>query len=340
MNNIFFENNFDKLKIFLENNVFNYKKICVVTDENISNLYLKNITESDKVFHYVCKNGEKIKSFESAMHIYKFLIEKKFSRSDILIAFGGGVIGDLSGFIASTFMRGIKFVQIPTTLLAQTDSSIGGKNAINFHNQKNIIGTFYKPNLIYINIGLLKTLPACEFSNGMAEIIKHCLLDKTFYEFMCGQKNILKDEKILIDALKKSVRIKLDIIKNDMYDENSRHFLNFGHTFGHALEAVSDFSFTHGKAVSLGIIFALYLSCTKRLKTSVLEKTSHILETYNLPTKMSGLNKNLIYEKMLSDKKCSNSKINIVLLNEIGKPIINGDITKDEIFDAMNYLER
>ncbi len=335
---IYFEHDLKKLKTVFDNTVFNCAKICVVTDKNIAKIYFKNKPISNKVFYYVCSAGENSKSFDTACSLYKFLIENNFSRQDILIAFGGGVIGDLTGFVASTFMRAIRFIQIPTTLLAQTDSSIGNKNAINFNGVKNIIGTFYKPEFIYINTSFLKTLPPLEISNGMAEIIKYSLLDKDFFNYLIEQKNIFKDEKIFMRVLKKSVRIKLNIVKKDKLEKNTRRFLNLGHTLAHALESVSDFSLGHGQAVSLGIIFALYISCLRNLDVSIMKKVIEILKNYALPTKIHCLNKDAVYTKMFCDKKFDNGKINIVLLNDIGNPIICNDISKTQIFEAMDYL--
>lgn len=335
---IYFEDDFEKFETVFLNAVFNCVKICVVTDKNIAQIYMPLMTKifPDKTLYYVCEPGEISKSIESAQNLYKFLIENNFSRSDILIAFGGGVVGDLTGFVAATYMRSIRFINIPTTLLAQTDSSIGGKNGINFNGVKNLIGTFYLPEIIYINTKLLSTLPAIEISNGMAEIIKHALLDKNFFEFITASKNISFDKQ----TLKRSVDIKLNMIKDDLRDKNNRRFLNLGHTFAHAIEAISKFEISHGQAVSLGIIFALFISHMRNLNHVVLEKTIELLKAYNLPIKISLPDKESVYEKMLCDKKFDNGKINIVLLNDIGNPIICSDVSKKEIFAAMHYLER
>ena len=291
----------------------------IITDENISKLYPELITKN----HFIIKPDEKSKSFEN----YKKIIEKLSKTNEqTIIALGGGVVGDLAGFVASTYKRGIDLIQIPTTLLAMIDSSIGGKNGINLRNKKNYLGTIYQPKLVLIDSDFLKTLPEKEFQNGIAEAIKYfAIFEKPKIEIF--QKKITK-ESDLTKAISECCKLKVEVIKKDEKDKNYRHVLNFGHTIGHAIELL--YNLNHGQAVSIGMIKELQLAIKKRYATTKkLEQIKKALIINNLPTQLP---KNFNVEKILGimkqDKKgkfifaFDKENYNVQLNEEIIKEIL------------------
>ena len=260
----------DKL---IRKNLPDVKKICVIIDKNLPLLLSKKITRSLRRYNPKILNlsvNEKIKSFKVADKIINFLLKENFNRSDCLIALGGGILGDLTAFIASITKRGIKFVNIPTTLLAQSDASVGGKTAVNSNQGKNLIGTFYQPEFVLIDTSLLNSLPRRELICGYGEILKHSLiLDKKFFYWLSkNARKIInkKDKNLLKTAIMKSCEIKSKIVSKDEKEKNLRMILNFGHTFAHGFEGAKNFSkkLNHGEAVLLGMITASQLSYEKK----------------------------------------------------------------------------
>jgi len=329
---IYLENNFNKLfNLIYKLNNNRSKKICVITDKNLERLYILKI-QAKNFFYYSCSPGENSKTLQTVQNIFSFLLSKHFSQQDILISFGGGVICDLTGFIASSYMRGVKnFIKIPTSLLAQTDAAIGGKNALNFFLIKNLIGNIYPAKFIYINTNLLASLSQREISNGMSEIIKHALLNKKLFKILISNNNF--DLEFIKNILPISIKTKFFFIKSN------REFLNLGHTFGHAIESAFDFNLSHGEAISLGIICALYFSYKLNLiNYNLLNQVIQVLKNYNLPTKINSNKSNLIYHNMLHDKKNINHKIKLILLKKISRPVIYISQTKQEIFNALNFI--
>jgi 3-dehydroquinate synthase len=249
------------------------KKICVIVDKKVPQeifMKLKNSLKRYDVKIYKLSVNEKIKNFKLAYKLIEFLIKGNFNKSDCLISLGGGVVGDLSAFVSSLVKRGIRFINIPTTLLAQVDSSIGGKTAVNSDQGKNLIGTIYQPDFVLIDISVLKSLPKREVICGYGEILKHSLiLDRKFFFWLTknGKKIIkAKDEKILSLAIAKSCKIKSLVVSKDENEKNLRMILNFGHTFAHGFEGANNFSkkINHGEAVLLGMIMACQLSYKKK----------------------------------------------------------------------------
>jgi len=329
------------------------KKICVIADKKVPQeifIKLKNSLKRYNVKIYKLSVNEKIKNFKLAYKLIEFLIKENFNKSDCLISLGGGVVGDLSAFVSSLVKRGIRFINIPTTLLAQVDSSIGGKTAVNSDQGKNLIGTIYQPDFVLIDISALKSLPKREMICGYGEILKHSLiLDRKFFFWLTknGKKIIkAKDEKILSIAIAKSCKIKSLVVSKDENEKNLRMILNFGHTFAHGFEGANNFSkkINHGEAVLLGMIMASQLSYNKKklpLKELILIQKHY--RDLNLPMNIKKYFKkkdvNKIISFMKKDKKNFSSKLNLILLKRVGKTIKpNSFIANDSEIRKLLYL--
>lgn len=346
---VLIENDFNNLHLFLSK----YNYIVIITDDNIANLYLNTISDmiGTKLYGtYSISNGEKSKNLSTIEDIYKFLMRIGAKRDYLILALGGGVVGDIAGFVASTYLRGIDFIQIPTTLLSQVDSSVGGKVGVDFLDKKNMIGSFYNPILVYVNISTLKTLPKEQFFSGMAEVIKHgYILDSEYLSFI--EENIFNiknlDENVLKEMIYKSIKIKNTIVTQDERENNIRQILNFGHTFAHALETYKDFNILHGEAVFFGMLCSLNISfCRGYLNEDEFMKSKKLIlafSLYNYNENLKDINIDEIFSIMHFDKKIKNDKINFIVLNKIGNAIIKSDITKDEIYSSIykalhNYI--
>jgi|LGOV01.1.fsa_nt_gb 3-dehydroquinate synthase len=310
--------------------VFTGKKIVVITDENLSRLYGDGLLEKLREANYtvdeiVIKPGEKSKHLNNLGSLYKKLLDLEITRNDLIIAFGGGVVGDLAGFLAATYLRGLKLVQIPTSLLSMVDSSIGGKVAVDLDEGKNLVGTFYHPEIVLIDPELLKTLPKNEFSNGMAEIIKYgCIYDKEMFDEI--SKLHYNDEiyKAIVPIIYRSCQIKSEIVSKDELDRGERMLLNFGHTIGHALEKVYNYEkLTHGEAVAIGMYHITKNSEALGLtKAGTANQIKGILQQYDLPILIDNIVKDKIETIMKNDKKRMGDEINFILLKDIGEAYI------------------
>ena len=317
----------------INKNLPNVKKICIIFDKNLPLVLIKKLSKSLRKYNlkfYRLPAREKTKSFKVAEKIIDFLLKNNFNRSDCIIAFGGGILGDLSAFISSLTKRGVKFINIPTTLLAQADASIGGKTGINSSHGKNLIGTFYQPDFVLIDISMLNSLSRREMISGYSEILKHSLIiDKKFFLWLSkNAKKIInnKDTNLLTMAIMKSCKIKSQIVSKDEKEQNLRMMLNFGHTFAHGFEGAKNFSnkLNHGEAVLLGMMVASQLSYKKKilsLKDLILLKKHYL--SLNLPMNVKKKFKkkeinNIIYF-MKNDKKNLSEKINLILIKKIGK---------------------
>ena len=344
-------------KIFVKKNIFsdivsnhirNYKKskAIIITDINVANYYLKELTQlfkkkNIKTQSIILKAGEKTKDLAIVNKISERLLEMKINRNDIIYALGGGVIGDFSGFLASIILRGIRYIQIPTTLLSQVDSSVGGKTGVNTKSGKNLIGSFYQPSAVFIDPRTLMTLSEKEFLSGYSEVLKYSLInDKKFFLWLdLNYKKIISRQpttmiKIIVNCCKK----KSQIVKKDEKEKNFRMLLNLGHTFAHAIEKELKYKVRHGEAVSVGLLMALRLSVLLKKTTINNYKLieSH-LEKIKLPTTLKLLNarknwksKNL-FNNMLSDKKKIGNNIKFILLKEIGKAYIESNVSKSKV---------
>ena len=329
-------------KIF-KNNLIKFDKCLIVIDKNIPKKVIKLIKKSLKKNTYIhfFKASEINKNMNSVNQILNILLNKNFSREDCLISIGGGITGDVSGFAASLFKRGIKFVNIPTTLLSQVDSSIGGKTGVNTKHGKNLIGSFYQPNLVISDTHFLKTLPKREIICGYGEILKHSLIaNKNFFTFLNkNNKKILNLKSPFIEkAIYESCKIKKNVVEKDENEKGLRKILNFGHTFAHAYEASLGYSkkLNHGEAVILGITSALkfcFKNCLINQKDFFLIE-KHIKNS-NLPNQINKFFKykdiNKIVSFMLKDKKNNTNKISLVLLKKIALPIIKKEYDKNQI---------
>lgn len=297
------------------------QKVVIITDSNVSKLYLAKTKESislqgKEVYCYSFLAGEESKSLETVANIYNFLCENTISRSDLIVALGGGIVGDTAGFVAATYLRGIKFVQVPTTLLAMVDSSIGGKTGINLKSGKNLAGSFYQPSMVIIDTQVLDTLPWSEWQNGIGEIIKYAAIkDKMLFELL--EENKLKEhlDEIIIRCLK----IKKSVVEKDTLDTGIRQILNFGHTLGHSIEKHSNYTIAHGKAVGIGMVLISQWAESKALTSNgTTKRIEKVLKLFEMPT-----NYNLPLEQLwqfaTNDKKRKGNSITLVLLDEIGK---------------------
>lgn len=316
---------------------FGIKTIAVITDSVVDEIYSPLLVTSledagHKVYKYVFKVGEISKSAETYVDILNFLAKKKLTRSDIVLALGGGIPGDIAGFVAATYLRGVKFVQVPTTLLACVDSSVGGKTAINLSEGKNLAGAFYQPDLVLCDYTTLNTLPDNIFADGVAEVIKYGVIaDTELFDLI--EKNHLKEN--IESVITRCISIKRDIVNADEHDNGIRQLLNFGHTFGHAIEKASNFEISHGSAVAMGMIIASRAAFKLNLsENNCTERIVNTLKKYNLPYECPYSSETLI-NSALSDKKRQGEKINIVVPKTIG----NCFLQTINVSELKKYIE-
>jgi 3-dehydroquinate synthase len=319
--------------------------LVIITHPSINSLYgeklSKGLSQANIPTHVIeVPEGEKSKSLAQAEKIYDELLKWKCDRQTVLLALGGGVIGDLTGFIAATYMRGVPFVQVPTTLLAQVDSSVGGKTAVNHPLGKNMIGVFYQPRLVVVDLETLKTLPEKEFKAGLSEVIKYGVIeDPRLFEFLERQfKNILAhDSKALEHIIATSCAIKARVVEKDELESHYRMVLNYGHTIGHAIEALTGYStFTHGEAVAIGMVYAAKLSeITGRCSQDVTCRITDLVENFGLPTKLPSLSADDMIQAMFLDKKTAHKKIRFILVKGIGSIEIVDHVAEPHIQQAL-----
>ncbi|WP_010284202.1 3-dehydroquinate synthase [Bacillus timonensis] len=314
-------------------------KVLVISDESVAALYLNRVLDIlkqrfEEPLSFVIPAGESAKSFDVFYQCQTFALENGLDRSSVILALGGGVVGDLAGFVAATFMRGIPFIQIPTTLLAH-DSAVGGKVAINHDFGKNMIGAFHQPNAVLYDIDLMKTLPKEELRSGFAEVIKHGLIgDREFYGWLTEEITSLDDLQgdKLQHAILKGVAVKAKVVSEDEQEKGLRAILNFGHTLGHAIEAESGYGkITHGDGVAIGMIFALKVSEIIFNINLSSEKIKEWFKLFEFPTTIpKELDKGRLLERMKHDKKATSGKVRMVLLKDIGETIVR-DIDDEQL---------
>ncbi|MCB0732257.1 MAG: 3-dehydroquinate synthase [Ignavibacteriae bacterium] len=317
-------------------------KFLLVIDSNVKKYYSKLINDTFANYSYnivIVNSSEKNKSFETLQKIHSVLIKNKFGRDSVLVAIGGGIIGDIAGFAASTYMRGIKYIQIPTTLLASVDSSVGGKTGLNFQNTKNVIGSFYQPQMVLIDTAFFNTLPNEERLCGLGEIIKYCfLIDQKFYNYV--QKNydevLSNNPKVLEKVITESVKFKGGVVEADERESGIRKVLNLGHTFAHAFEVQQNHKIKHGQAVIVGITCALYLShYLNFVNEKDLENYLSFLLFFSPQIKLSNVNKKKIFTIMQLDKKNRDNKIKFVLLQNVGEILTDVPASKELVYKAI-----
>ncbi len=323
-------------------------KVCILTDSNVEKLYLEPLkqllqTDIESIISYTFPAGEESKNMDTIYKIYQKLIEASFDRQDLLLALGGGVTGDMCGFVAATYLRGIDFVQIPTTLLSQVDSSIGGKTGVDFGQYKNMVGAFYQPKLVYMNLSVLQDLPMEHFRAGMGEILKHGLIkDAAYFSWLIQmQKEIVEMQPDVLETMiGRSCEIKREVVEQDPKEKGERALLNFGHTIGHAVEKLSEFQLIHGYCVAIGIAAACHLSVKKGTLTA--EEAAYIqnvLVSFGLPvTAKLPVTAEEVLEASKHDKKMAAGQIRFILLNHPGKAYIDKTVTDEEMLSAITSV--
>lgn len=323
-----------------------YSKAIIITDQNTPAVFVKKLREALSLLTsvIVLSAGEEEKNIENAQKIWKALLNFGCDRKSVVINLGGGVIGDTGGFAASTFMRGIDFINIPTTLLSQVDAGVGGKNGINFLGIKNLIGTFNQPIAILIDIAILKALPKREFLSGFAEIIKHGLIaDKKYFGIVSSKYPLEFTTNEMQKIISISVQIKAKVVQKDETENDLRKLLNFGHTIGHAIEALSletEKPMLHGEAISIGMFAESIISLQMKMITdSELEQIRQSLINAGLPISTKDMDVSKIIRKMQSDKKNAKGQINFTLLSKIGNAVINQQVADKIINQALKQIQ-
>ena len=308
---IYPEDSFDHLGARMADLSPSGRRIAVITDSHVEKLYLREVLDKLRpvcvgLSSFVIQAGEEHKNLDWIRKILTHLIENRLDRHDIVVALGGGVVGDMAGFAAACYLRGIRFVQIPTTLLSQVDSSIGGKTGVDFDKYKNMVGAFHQPSMVYLNISTLQSLDGLQFASGMGEVLKHGLIrDAGYYEWLLDHMEAIeeRDSATLLQMVVRSVNIKREIVEKDPEEMNDRALLNFGHTAGHAIERLKDFSLAHGQCVALGCVVAAYISWMKL------------------------------------DKKMDKGQLRFILLHQLGDAFIDRTVTDEEIRKALEFID-
>lgn len=322
-------------------------QVLIVTQENIAKHYLSFLQTNLCKFQcdtFFLPEGEQYKSIPEWQKIFDALIQNKHERSTSLIALGGGMVGDMTGFAAACYQRGVNYIQIPTSLMAQVDSAIGGKTAVNHALGKNMLGAFYQPQCVISDVNVLKTLSQREFVSGLAEVIKYALIrDANFYVWLENNVDSIlqRESEALLHVVSSSAAIKAEIVELDEKDHALRNLLNFGHTFGHALESALNYhNILHGEAVAYGIVVASRLSAALNLIS--FEDVDRIVDLLNrfglLQTKFDFPDISYLIELMKSDKKVSNKKINYIVLNKIGEAVRIADVSEEQLIKIVAAL--
>jgi len=316
-----------------------HKKILIISDDGVPQKIVKKVIAvcrpSSKIFKIILQHGEKAKSIQNFQKILNFLAENNFDRTDLIIAVGGGVVGDISGYVASSYLRGIQFIQIPTTLLAQVDSSVGGKTAINISAGKNLVGAFYNPKGVIIDTSVLRTLPNREFKAGLAEVIKYALIkNKSLFSLLekHAKEILLMNHKIIEEIIFASIQTKAQIVTKDEKEDGIRAILNFGHTFGHAIEAHGMYKkILHGEAVAKGMRIASKISYLENLMSEKdYRKVIALLEMFGFDLSLDQYKYKELKPYIYRDKKIKSGRLNLVLLNRLSNAIITSS------FDTRN----
>jgi len=333
------------VELFREN--INTTQVLIVSNSTVAPLYLEKVSNNFKditVASLVLPDGEKYKTLEKMNEIITHLLEKRFSRNSCLIALGGGVIGDITGFAAACYQRGIDYIQLPTTLLAQVDSSVGGKTAVNHIAGKNMIGAFHQPRAVIADTSVLTTLDDRELSAGLAEVIKYGLIrDKEFFHWLENniERLLNRDPESLAYAIERSCKNKAEVVAMDEKESGLRALLNLGHTFGHAIETGMNYQgCLHGEAIAIGMLMAADLSCRLGwLKQESIERIKNILIKAKLPHVIPpGINVEQMQKNMAVDKKARDGVLYLVLLKSIGEAIVTDDYDEDSLHATLEQF--
>ncbi len=316
------------------------RKVAIITNTTVSALHLEHLKskiDADELYVVTIEDGEEFKTLATVETILNELFEAKLDRKSLLIALGGGVIGDMTGFTASLYQRGIGFVQIPTTLLSQVDASVGGKTGVNNAYGKNLIGAFYQPEAVYIDTDFLKTLPKREFSAGIAEIIKMAVMfDRDYFNFLVDAD--FSDRKSLEKVIQRSVELKAEVVNLDEKESGIRAVLNYGHTFGHVVENETNYTkYLHGEAVAIGIMMANALAVELGLlKQNEMDEIENFLKKHQLPTTYEIVDVDAFYNKFFLDKKAANNRLKFILPKGIGGHTIRDDIDEETLKKVLH----
>jgi 3-dehydroquinate synthase len=341
---IILEPDFNKLPEAISAIPVENRKLMIITDSNVAKYHLDSLKNAlskitQTVETMIIPAGEGSKNLDTVSLCYEKLIQSGFDRNDVLVALGGGVIGDLTGFVAATYLRGVRFIQIPTSLLAMVDSSVGGKTGVDFKAYKNMVGAFHQPKLVYMNLSTLSTLPDAEYYSGMGEIIKHGLIkDKSYYEWLKEQSELIKarNYETLREMIYRSCQIKRDVVERDPKEQGERALLNYGHTIGHSVEKLKDLTLLHGQCVCIGMAAASLISLNRGyIAESEYYDILGTITCFQQSIKVKGLTAEDVYEVTKLDKKMDSDKIKFILLKEIGNAFIDPTITKDEMLTAI-----
>lgn len=344
---IYFKEDFSCLAQAMKEEGLDGRKLCIVTDTTVAPLYAEAVRSallevSDDVTVFTFEAGERNKNLDTVSMVYRVLIEQGMDRKGLLVALGGGVVGDLTGFAAATYLRGIDFIQVPTTLLSQVDSSVGGKTGVDFQQYKNMVGAFHQPRLVYMNLSTLKTLPEVEFACGMGEILKTGLIcDGEFFRFVCANTDGIRslDLHLLSAMVHRCCEIKAGVVERDPKEKGERALLNLGHTVGHAVEKLKDFQLLHGQCVGIGLIAAAKLSLSRELLTQEEYEEIHSgCRRYSLPDSVAGLNAEDILAATKKDKKMDQGRIRFILMDGIGKSYIDTTVTDEELLTCIQEI--
>jgi 3-dehydroquinate synthase len=324
-------------------------RYVIITDSNVNRLYGQTILDGMeraglKASVIEISAGESSKNISVVMDVAGRLLAQGADRETVLVALGGGVVGDLTGFIASVYMRSVPYIQVPTTLIGQLDSAIGGKTAVDLPQGKNLLGTFYQPRAVFADLDFLDTLPDREFRNGLAEMIKYGIIEdenlfRRLEEDMDAVRN--RDSALLLKIIETCCRIKKSVVEIDEREHGLRRILNFGHTLGHALEAASDYKLSHGESVALGMIAAARLSSRMNyLSEDESDRVKNLIAKAGLPTKIdAALTTDEVIRRFRADKKKKDDVIHFVLIKKIGMPFVNGSIHEQQIGDVLEEMK-
>lgn len=329
------------MKDFVENGC----KYAIIADSNVASIYGEKIVEQLKGFGgnvdlIIFEAGEKSKTWETAGEIAREMLRKSYSRSDVVIALGGGVTGDLAGFVASVFMRGIDVIQVPTSLLAMTDAAIGGKTGVNCPEGKNLLGSFHQPKVVCVDVEFLETLPKVEWQNGYAEIVKHAIInDEELMEMIegAGDDELFGDLDFMVEVLRRSCGVKVEIVSKDEKESGLRMKLNLGHTLGHAIEREMNYEIAHGCAVSIGTMKICEVAVMKEMMDSEdADRVKEVFVKIGLPLEVpNGLSAEKLVEAMSGDKKVRKGEVNFVVPRKVGAVDVTTEVVAEDFLKVI-----
>lgn len=345
---ILIEHSYEKLTKVFSALALHGRKLCIVSDSNVGPLYMGDVLDIAKDYAAIVETftfpaGEESKNMDVVQKLYEHLICSHFDRNDVLIALGGGVVGDLVGFTAATYLRGIRFVQMPTSLLAMVDSSIGGKTGVDFMKYKNMVGAFYMPNAVYINLSVLQSLTDAQYYSGFGEVIKYgAIMHKEFYQTLGKLIPQLteRNSTALESIVHTSCMCKKKIVETDPTEQGERALLNYGHTLGHAIEKLMDFRMLHGECITVGMVAASYISCERGyISKQEHEEFIQLCKALHLPVSYQNLASKDIIKASKSDKKMDADRIKFILLRSMGEAYIDKTVTDEEMLQALEAVK-